>query len=129
MDAHSRVWYLLHKCNRARREHVASNMLFHCTSCKASFDPSCNEAIVAFKGTQDKIFNIIAQSDFVNLLLNDIGKRQLYQILQIFNPGKRCSYVGERYRLRYKLFSFQENAVIRGTSGIILLVVILIIIT
>ena len=28
MDAHSRVWYLLHKCNRARREHVASNMLF-----------------------------------------------------------------------------------------------------
>ena len=29
MDAHSRVRYLLHKCNRARREHVASNMLFH----------------------------------------------------------------------------------------------------
>ncbi len=23
------IWYLLHKCNRARREHVASNILFH----------------------------------------------------------------------------------------------------
>ena len=29
MDAHSRVRYMLHKCNRARREHVASNMLFY----------------------------------------------------------------------------------------------------
>lgn len=27
---------------------------------------------------QDKIFNIIAQSDFVNILLNDVGKRQFY---------------------------------------------------
>ena len=25
----SRVMYMLHKCNRARREHVASNMLFY----------------------------------------------------------------------------------------------------
>ena len=25
----SRVRYMLHKCNRARREHVASNMLFY----------------------------------------------------------------------------------------------------
>lgn len=27
---------------------------------------------------QDKIFNIIAQSDFVNILLNDVGKKQFY---------------------------------------------------
>ena len=27
MDAHSRDRNMLHKCNRARREHVASNML------------------------------------------------------------------------------------------------------
>ena len=32
MDAHSRVRYMLHKCNRARREHVASNMLFYISS-------------------------------------------------------------------------------------------------
>ncbi len=29
MDAHSRVRYMLHKCNRARRENAASGILFY----------------------------------------------------------------------------------------------------
>ena len=37
MDAHSRVWYLLHKCNRARRKHVASNMLIYIDETKDKF--------------------------------------------------------------------------------------------